>query len=388
METDAHVKGFSEYLAGLGDEERNQALAQARVLAVSAAPSENVGEPPVRTLAEYLRDKIPEPPSLVMADVVDDLPPTGQVVRGAVSLLTSPGGKGKTVLSLNRIVRWAAGLPLFDGLETSYRPREPLKTLVIENEGAAGFFQSRLERMIDHFEFDPAERRLVDKNVLIWGDGGWSSLKLDDGTNMDLVRRAMEKYEPDILFMEPLRGLHVQEENDNTAMAALLDTLHGIARDYKGGIMLTHHERKSGVGESTEEMWAVRGAAALTDLAGVVERFKSVKNGSQREVSNTKSRFGPAPGPARMKFDPVAWRYDYVPESELDMQILSTLEAMPGEWYSAEHVAELVGETLAVSRTALNSLASDSKIKKMKGDQGTFQYRSAAGDNTTGVGVA
>ena len=376
MATDEQVKDFAEYLGSLPDAEREQALEKAKVFATANAPDENVGQPPVRTLGEYLAQEIPEPPALVNP---------GQVVRGAITATTAPGGKGKTVLSMNRFLRWGVGLPLFDGLHDCQVPVQPLKTIIIENEGAAGFFQARIQRLLDGLEYDDAETKLVKENVMIWGDGGWSPMKINDPENMELVKRAAEMYEPDIIFFEPFRGLHTANENDNSEMAVVLDQLNGLASVYDCAVMLTHHERKSGVEVGEDPMNAARGAAVLTDLAGVVERFRAVKAGALRELSWSKWRFADPYAPIRMRFDAARWRYEYVPMSQDETDCLKVFEENPDQWLSVADAAELLSETEADTRKMLNSLAGDGRLKKQRNPLGQgFHYRSAAGGAPSG----
>lgn len=394
MATEQQVKEFGAYLAGLDDEERVKALAQAKMLGVTQAPDDKIGKPPLRPLGQYLREKIPEPPSLVTAatPVTDEL--TGQVVRGAITLTTAPGGKGKTVLSLSRLLRWAAGMPLFDDLKDVQIPTQPLRSIIIENEGAAGFFQSRLQRQVDGLEVSADQKKLIHENIAIWGDGGWSSMKIDNPENKALIRRACEEFKPDILFMEPLRGLHRADENSNTDMGNVIDDLNGIASDYDCAVLLTHHERKSGASGEEDPMFAVRGGGVLTDLVGVVERFKAVKAGTQRQVEWTKSRFGPAPPPIRMKFDPIRWCYTHVSMTDAESIFLGVLEENPSEWYSVPDLAELCSETEDHVRKLANSLAKDGRVKKIKnphqpegrGSAG-FLYRSNTGDSSGSGGM-
>ena len=363
------VEAFAAHLATLDDHDRNAHIEQAKILGLTQAGDDKVGAPPVRTLGEYLAVKMPEAPSLVKAVIPDLDEPTGQVVRGAITLTTSPGGKGKTVMSLTRILRWAIGQSMFPTYDGTFKPDGPIKTLLIENEGAPGFFQSRLQRQVDGMRLSPDELTMIHDNVLIWGDGGWSNLKLDDPENLAMVKRAVEEFEPDCVFLEPLRGLHRGEENSNTEMGNVVDDLNGIASMYNIGVLLTHHERKSGAEMGGDEMFAVRGGGVLTDLSAIVERFKSVKAGTLREVSWTKSRFGPAPAPIRMRFDPVRWCYDMVTLNDSDAQVLQILEENPAEYYKVADVAELTNETEEITRKVLNSLAKDGRVKRIKNPQ-------------------
>jgi len=350
------VKQAAAEIAQLDEVERERAIAQLQHLAVTQAPADKVQQAPVRTLGEYLDNKIPEPPALVHP---------GLVVRGGVTLMTARGGKGKTTFSLNRMVRWAAGKPAFEG-EDAMAPSQPLRSLIVENEGAPGFFQSRLEIIL---KAQPAEDQdAIRENILIWGDGGWSSLKLDEAANVELIQRACEEHKPDVLFMEPLRGLHKGEENSATEMAVVLDQLNGLATNYEMGVLLTHHETKSGPGEGMDEMNAVRGSGVFTDLAGCIERYRHVQGGKLSEIKWTKNRWHyPMPAPVRMRFEAQTWGYTLIAQSEIQKAFLQKLQEAAGERFSVQDLAELTGETVEKSRETLNAMADEKVVKREKG---------------------
>lgn len=350
------IKDAARAIAVLDEVERQRAIAQLQHLATIEAPSDKVQQAPVRTLGEYLDAQIPEPPALVKP---------GLAVRGGVTLMTSRGGKGKTTFSLNRIVRWACGKPVFDG-EEAMAPTESLRTLIIENEGAPGFFQSRLRMIVE--AQDKADHEAIRENVLIWGDGGWSSLKLDEQANVELIQRAATEYKPDLIFMEPLRGLHKGEENSATEMAVVLDQLNGLATQYDLGVLLTHHETKAGPSDGADEMNAVRGSGVFTDLAGCVERYRHVQGGKLTEIKWTKNRWHhPMPAPVRMRFEASVWGYTHIAASEQEKAALQILQEAPGERYSVQDVAELTDETIEHTRKVLNELAESKQCKREKG---------------------
>jgi hypothetical protein len=104
------TEAYAAYLAGLpSDDARAVAEQQKRMLVLAELPDEEVGKPPVTALGDYLDNEIQLPPMLVEP---------GLVARGAISAMISRGGKGKTALSLNRLIRWSMGKPVFDDLPT------------------------------------------------------------------------------------------------------------------------------------------------------------------------------------------------------------------------------------------------------------------------------
>lgn len=377
------VSDFARHLASVTDEaERARLLARVKMLAVEQAPEEAF-EPPIRTLGQYLSDPIEVPPVLVEPYIV---------VRGGVNCTIGRAGKGKTVMNLNRLLRWSAGLPMFDGWHDAdgnklLVPSKPLKILIIENEGAGGLFHRQVGIMLHAEDYlKPEERELARENILIWGDGGYSGLKLDDPTKLDTVRRGCEKWEPDIVFIEPFRGLWNGEENSATEMAVVVDAMVGIAADFDCGVLVAHHERKSGVGEDGELMSAGRGSTVLEGAVTVMENFQSIVNGRYRELTWSKSRHGKAPNPVRMEWDPAAWWYKWVTSSDREEAVIGALRDNADNPMTIKMLSTFMDETATRLYPIINGLVDSGRIKKVpsfSGPDGTTgpAYRLLTGDN-------
>lgn len=366
------VKLFAQHLSGLDSDDRDRAMRQVRMLSMNEAP-DSAFEPPIRTLGQYLNDPIEVPPVLVEPYIV---------VRGGMTCTIGRAGKGKTVMNLNRIMRWSAGLPMFDGWldkdgNKLLAPERPLKTLVIENEGAGGLFHRQVGIMLNaEGYFTHEQRELVKENMLIWGDGGYSGLKLDDPAKLNGVRAGCEKWEPDIVFVEPFRGLWNGEENSATDMAVVVDALVEIAADFGCGVLLAHHERKSGAGEDGELMSAGRGSTVLEGAVTVMENFQSVKGGDFRELTWSKSRHGKAPNPVRMEWDPDSWWYNRISVDQMSENVLAALADQPDEPMTLRELMDETGEKESRMRTLLKNLESDGRVKSMAGR--------ASGDGSSG----
>jgi hypothetical protein len=328
-----------------------------------------VDKPPVRSLGDFLDHEIVLPPMLV---------DPGLVARGAVHVMYARGGKGKTAVSLNRLVKWAAGRPMFDELPDVMKPTKPLRTLIVENEGAPAHFQRILARIVngkhdDERIFDDEQTELIRSNISIWGDGGWSKMKLDDPDNLDLVKRGIEAAQADILFLEPFRGIWKGDEQDSTAMSNVLDALSEIANEYSIGVLLTHHERKTN--ENADHMDASRGSTAFEGHCAVMERWRSVSSGHQRELLWAKNRFEPEPPPVRMKFVRERWGYEYVAEDANVRRVMAVLHQVAPDYIAVPAVAdELNGEDQQQVRRWLNKAVDNGAAIKSRRDN-TYMYR-------------
>jgi hypothetical protein len=365
QETKDAIKTFAALLANTTDEnERSAFIARAKMLAMQEADP-SAFEPPIRTLNDYLEWDIPVPPVLVEPALV---------VRGGLLCTIGRAGKGKTQMNLNRIMKWACGRQPFEGLKTKndtpiLGPSGPLKILVIENEGAAGMFHRQVGVMLNAEGYlSDAERKLVKDNVLIWGDGGWSGLKLDDEAKLNEVRAGCEAWKPDILFIEPFRGLWKGDENSATDMAVVADALSGIANDFDCGVILTHHERKSGVGDDGEKMSAGRGSTVLEGVAATMENFEVAKGGDYRELTWSKVRYGGGHPllPIRMEWQAGDWWYRHVPLDEIEQNLMNELADADPEPLSARDLAERLDEKIHTVRRTLKALfeSTPPKLKK------------------------
>jgi hypothetical protein len=338
-----------EELAGIPAAAREAHLTRLKKAAVLAANPENaIEKPPVRTVAEYLAADLGMPPMLVGP---------GQIARGAVTALISRGGKGKTTMTLNRIARWSVGKPMFGDLPDVMAPVDgPIRSLVIENEGSPGFFQDRLRLLLDSQDFTDDEREMAGQNILIWGDGGWPRIKLDDPDTVDLVRRGIEEHHPDLVMLDTFRSLHRGAENSSDEMQQILDTVTTLAAEYGAGVLLIHHENKTPL--EGDQMSAARGSTVLEDDVAVMERYSPVR-GVQSEIKWVKTRFMKPAAPVRMEFDFDTWTYRYVPEAEGRREILDILARNAGHPLAVRDIAEELGESVEHTRRLLRDLEED-----------------------------
>lgn len=305
-------------------EARDNALAAVEMVVAAATPLDQLGPiAPIRELGEYLDNPPPVPPELVTPFFL---------ARGTVVGTVARAGYGKTSMSLNRILAWAAGQPMFQELRTAYVPHDPLKTLIIENEGAGGLFHRKIMEMLKTTErFTADEHELIRKNVLVWGEGGYAGIKLDEPKSIDTIRRGIEEWEPDAVLMEPFARLHSKNENDNSEMNVIGSVLESIAAEYKIGIIISHHESKAKWEADDEIMNRARGATALEGFVSFLEFFGKAKGGQQRELVAGKNRYGPEPKSIRMEWEDgnTGW-YHYVPDAVGVDEVLALLPE-PGD---------------------------------------------------------
>lgn len=351
------------------DEARQRLLKQVNLRAASVTPDESIGSAPITTLGDYLAQQIEVPPRLVDPALF---------VRGGIFCITGAPGKGKTSFLLNCLISWASGRPVFPGCDV-LSPNEPVRSLIIENEGAPGEFHRKVGIMLNKGPLTETEQRLAKENVMIWGDGGYSGLKLDDQAYVERLRRGCEDHKPDVVFIEPFHGLWSGEENSASEMRRVLDTMQEIATAHDCCVAIAHHDRKSGSYEEGDLMNVARGSGALAGAVTVMSHHRPVKDEELREWSVSKSRHAPKPTAVRMMWDDSSQWYKWVPEEKGEGEVLRLLQEADGEPCYIADLSTQLGESQKWVRTRLKKLKEEGRVK-------TTQSRPAAGGGTTGIG--
>lgn len=371
------ILASAAYLAALPYEEREAAMRGLQTLIAAQAPEESLVRPiPVRTLGEYLTADLPNPPNLVSPSLV---------VPGEITVTIGRSGKGKTTMNIQRILRWGAGLPMFDALPDILVPADgkPIRSLIIENEGAASKFQEGMRTRLASSEHFPAGAgAAASENVLIWQDGGYSSFKVDKADDLALLYRAVERFEPQIIFIEPWRGVWSGNENDNSEVAEVLDLLQRLAADTGVGIILSHH---AGKGEAFDMMDRSRGATALDGVVAAMENFEEAKGGELRELSWSKIRYAERElPPIRMEYDFDTKMYKLLDGDDEDRELLSILAEAQGQPLSVEDVCKALGERSCGSGSGASKRILK-RLNKLKRDGRVFT-QPGAGNFGRGLG--
>jgi hypothetical protein len=137
--------------------------------------------------------------------------------------------------------------------------------------------------------------------------------------------------------------------------------------------LLTHHERKTN--ENADHMDASRGSTAFEGHCAVMERWRSVSSGHQRELLWAKNRFEPEPPPVRMKFVRERWGYEYVAEDANVRRVMAVLHQVAPDYIAVPAVAdELNGEDQQQVRRWLNKAVDNGAAIKSRRDN-TYMYR-------------
>lgn len=197
----------------------------------------------------------------------------GLLLRQHVTLLISPGGVGKSTLSMLIAVAVALGRrDMIPGRDVS----EAGNVLVLNSEDDMGEMKRRLAGILQGHKIDAADLTGKLHIESLYGRGGLLASNFSLGDNVregelfaPLIRFCVEK-NIKLIVIDPLVGFHDVTENDNGDMEKVAMILRRVARWTGAAVLTVHHTRKAQGSEShAGDMDAGRGASALSAAARI-----------------------------------------------------------------------------------------------------------------------
>lgn len=190
-----------------------------------------------------------------------------RLVAGFVSLTVSPGGLGKSSLSLAEALAMVTGRPLL-GL----RPARPLRVWLWNGEDPRDELERRAAAACLHYDISAAdlgERLYLDsgRDVPIrLAEEGRRGGALAARHLVEELVEAIGARDIDVLIVDPFATTHGVSENDNAAINAVAGLWREIADRTGAAVELVHHAQKAAIASGSEIGIAQsRGASALID---------------------------------------------------------------------------------------------------------------------------
>lgn len=210
--------------------------------------------------------------------VLDEVLPG--LLAGTVGMLAGPGGVGKTMFELQLGIAIAAGLVDRDGLVSAWtggrlKP-EPRRVVIVAAEEPMEVLWHRLHailRTLNLIEVLPGGEsmrnavELLAENLVIYALAGQARLNLIDGdlrrtSHMNELEAVCEGAR--LVIIDPLRQVHLQDENRSDAMSALVSQFKCMAQATRAAVVFAHHTSRAsdwqGMGDTSG---AARGSTTL-----------------------------------------------------------------------------------------------------------------------------
>jgi putative DNA primase/helicase len=180
----------------------------------------------------------------------------GLIQRGANGLMIARPKSGKSFAVLDLAVAIASGQRWLD----FYVPKRA-RVALVSREDYFGLTQARERKIRKHRQLMAEE---LDGWLYINAKGIRPKLMLDDEAEVATLIADLKKNQTEFLILDVMRVLHGSDENDNTQMQKVIDTLNRIQEACGCSICLIHHDNKREDATLTER---ARGASAIAGYA-------------------------------------------------------------------------------------------------------------------------
>src|SRR5579885_1156251 len=230
------------------------------------------------------------------------------VVRGSVSLLVSPGARGKSSWLIMLALACASGQSLLG----AHVFGGPLRVLLLSAEDSTSEVTLRLRAAMTHHRLQDADV----PRLSIIGAKKWQKSLLRAGNVPSLDANSWQKLEaeivgtePDVLILDPLIALMGGVDgNNNSAAALLMGGFVSLATRWRAGIVVAHHASKGRDPMSAE---SAMGAASFVNLSRIALGIEPL---SEKDAG----RVGVPPWEARSIFRIVGTKQNLSPPDSAD----------------------------------------------------------------------
>lgn len=187
------------------------------------------------------------------------------LIRKYVSVTVSPGGVGKTSLSIAEVLAMVTGRPLLGD-----KPPQKLKVWLFNAEDPRDEMERRIMAACLHFKLKPED--IGDRLFLDTGREQELVVAYDDKRGVKIAVPVVEAIVEtiiangiDVMIIDPFVSTHGVSENDNGAIDKVAKLWAKIADQTNTAIEIVHHVRKTNGSEVTVD--DARGAVSLIAAA-------------------------------------------------------------------------------------------------------------------------
>jgi len=238
-----------------------------------------------------------------------ELPPRqwlygGHLIRKFASATFSPGGVGKSSLTLVEALAMASGRPLL-----GHKPAGRLRVAVWNGEDPLEETQRRVMAAALHYGLTRDDL----EGWLFIGSGREAEIIIAEQTaggatvmapNVERVTADIRSQQLDVVIVDPFVSTHRVTENDNGAVDLVAKTWARIADQTNTAVELVHHTRKTNGAETTVEdgrgasslLYAVRSARVLNVMSqDEADKLGLDQRRSYFRADNGKANLAPPP---------------------------------------------------------------------------------------------
>jgi RecA-family ATPase len=224
------------------------------------------------------------------------------IPRGGRIIIGAPAKHYKSMLALNLAYDLAEGIPLCGLKKRDGSPLWPVKrpyvVLYVEKEIGKYRLKERMEKIHSALDGEIA----LDNLYL---DPKGNQVLLDVPSGITALEKRLDKINPDVLILDPLRKFHVQDEDSSTEMVRVMSHLDAIQQKYHDlTTIVLHHTGKRSEFRDQRKPEALRGSSLMFDDADtVIMMSRENPNKPENIQLNFVLRSAEDPKPVNLVFD-------------------------------------------------------------------------------------
>lgn len=197
--------------------------------------------------------------------------------KGHACLIVGASGIGKSTLTMQLAVGWAAGLSPF-----GIKPNAALKTLIIQAENDIGDLSEQFRgAAMGHLPRDPGIAKTLQENVIFIRETVHTGKRF-----VERLQSLIDQHKPAIVWIDPLLSYIGDDIGDQRVASEFLRNWLGPLLESTGVVlMVVHHVRKPSQNDSrtsTDLQYLAAGSSELVNWARAVVYLESPSEGTYR----------------------------------------------------------------------------------------------------------
>jgi hypothetical protein len=204
--------------------------------------------------------------------------------KGGGMLLVGPTGIGKSSLSMQMMISWALGRPLF-GIE----PAGPFTSLIIQAENDEGDMAEMRDGVYSGLNLTVEDRALASSKIFVVDENTRTSEEFFN----DTVKPMLKTIKPDLLWIDTALAYLGGDNNSQQAVGAFLrNQLNPLLTEFNCAAIVVHHTNKPYTGSDrrrpVDSSYSAAGSAEWMNWARAVLTVKKTEVNSVFELKADK----------------------------------------------------------------------------------------------------
>jgi RecA-family ATPase len=212
------------------------------------------------------------------------------LVKGSLTVMIAPGGRGKSSITLSQAVDIACGVDRLGA-----KLARPRAVFLYNAEDSKQEMERRVASYLSQYPYTDQQKALIKKNLFVQSgtDGLLVFATQDRGVvvpNDELVEKLIADIKErniEVVILDPLATLHGVSENDNIAMTHVVDVFKRIIVATNVAMMICHHSRKVQRGSGGLDANDGRGAVAVINSARIILNLNDIPEAKAAEFQIT-----------------------------------------------------------------------------------------------------